>query len=284
MLQPSFHIDSENINEQDFKSCRLLIVIDNGSLSYVFLNTTNMQAVCIKYFHLRDVQNREQDEILREIIYEDELLSKDVNEVFLVYAFADSTLVPDAYFNESLDKEFTNLIYGNLEKGLVLNEKVPWWDIYNVYRIPTEIQRLFQFKFKTAKQLHYHGLLLKSHKKFSAAELPENIQIVFLDDRMIVSIYKKGQLQLMQSFDYANQMDVAYHLLNCCEQLGLNQNELSLQISGFIERRSAVYQELAKYFSNISFEEIGDGIQVTDKLEKYPLHYFSSLLKLAACV
>ena len=284
MQQPSFHIESDNINEQDFKSCRLLIVIDNSSLSYVFLNAQSMQAVCIKYFHLRDLNNRQQDEILREIIYEDELLSKVVSETFLVYAFADSTLVPDAYFNESLDKEFTNLMHGNLEKGLVLNEKVPWWDIYNVYRIPTEIQRLFQFKFKTAKHLHYYSLLLKSHKKFSAAELPENMQVVFLDDRMIVSVFKKGQLQLIQSFDYANQMDVAYHLLNCCQQLGLNQNQVGLQISGFVERRSSVYNEIAKYFSNISFEEIGNGIQVTDTLDKYPLHYFSSLLKLAACV
>jgi hypothetical protein len=88
----------------------------------------------------------------------------------------------------------------------------------------------------------------------------------------------------MQSFEFVNQTDVAYFLLNCCNQLGLHQNSLSLQVSGFIEKESAIYNELAKYFSDISFEEIGDGIVATDKLEQYPLHYFSTLLKLAACV
>jgi hypothetical protein len=284
MLQPLFHIESDNIETQDFQSCRLLIVVDDYSLSYVMLNITSNQPYCIKYFHFNQIQNREQNEILREIIYGDELLSKEVNEIFLVYGFPESTLVPEACFDENIEKEFTDLMHGNLEKGFVVNEKVPWWDIHNVYRLPSDIRKLLQYKFNSAKHIHYYSLLLKSQKKYSAAELPENILAIFLEERMIVSIYKKNQLQLMQSFEFVNQTDVAYFLLNCCNQLGLHQNSLSLQVSGFIEKESAIYNELAKYFSDISFEEIGDGIVATDKLEQYPLHYFSTLLKLAACV
>src|SRR5580698_5927771 len=84
MLQPLFHIESDNIATQDFQSCRLLIVVDDHSLSYVILNTTSHQPFCIKYFHFNQIRNREQNEILREIIYGDELLSKEVNEIFLV--------------------------------------------------------------------------------------------------------------------------------------------------------------------------------------------------------
>jgi len=284
MLQPTFHIEAENIQATDFKACRLLILIDDDSMSYVILNAATKQPVCIKYFYFSHAKNKERIETIREIIYVDELLSKEMSESFLVYGFPESSLVPDAYFDASLDKEIMNLMHGNLEKGIVMNEKVPWWDIYNVYRIPSDIQKLMQFKFSTAKQLHYYSLLLKSYKKFNTGESSENISVIFYQDRMIVSVYKKSQLQLMQSFEYVTQMDVVYHLLNCCNQLGLNQNYTSLQISGFVEKQSAIYHEMAKYFPNISFEETGDSIEVTNSLEQYPLHYFSSLLKLAACV
>src|SRR5580698_4655090 len=105
MLQPLFHIESDNIATQDFQSCRLLIVVDDHSLSYVILNTTSHQPFCIKYFHFNQIRNREQNEILREIIYGDELLSKEVNEIFLVYGFPESTLVPEVCFDENIDKE-----------------------------------------------------------------------------------------------------------------------------------------------------------------------------------
>jgi hypothetical protein len=283
MLQPTFHVEADNIATENVKVCRLLILLDDESMSYVIFNPETKQPACIKYFHFSQIKNKEKTEIIREIIYVDPMLSMEVAESFLVYGFPESTLVPDAYFDEGLNKEFTNLMYGNLEKGLVQNEKIPWWDIYNVYRIPTDIQKLLQFKFTSAKQFHYYSLLLKSHKKFSAG-LAESIFVIFYQEKVIVTVYKKNQLQLIQSFEYANQMDVAYHLLNCCNRFDLQQNQVSLQISGFIEKQSAIYHEIAQYFPNISFEETGDSFLVNDKLEEYPLHYFSSLLKLAACV
>ena len=284
MLQPSFHIEADNIEAENFKLCRLLIVINDDSLSYAVLNTEKISPVCIKYFHFSQIKNREHEEIIREIIYGDDVLVKEMNETFVVYSFSESTLVPESLFDESLGKEFAGLIYGNLEKGLVVTEKVPWWDMYNVYRIPLDVHKLMQYKFPSSKHLHYYSLLLKSYKKFSIQEVPESMQVIFFEEKMIVSVYKKSQLQLVQSFFYANQMDVAYHLLNCSRQLDLNQGELRLQISGFVEKKSLIYNEIGKYFLHLSFEEIGDSVQVTDKLEQYPLHYFSSLLKLAACV
>jgi hypothetical protein len=284
MLQPLFHIEAENIETTDLRLCRLLIVVDADSLSYVLLNIENMQPLCVKYFQFNQIRGRLQEEILREIIFGDEMLSRKVNETLVVYNLAESTLVPEVFFDKRSDKEFINLAYGNLDKGLVVSEKIPWWDIYNVYRLPIEVHQLLEYKFPDAKKWHYYSLLLKSYKKFSASDKTENIAIVFCEAKMILSVYKKGQLQLLQSFFYEGAKDVLYHLLNCCRQLNMSQQEVSLQISGFIEKQSLVYNELAKYFLNISFDETGDSITKTALLDEYPLHYFSTLLKMAACV
>lgn len=284
MLQPSFHIEADHIETEDFRLCRLVIVVDADSLSYVVMGIESSLPLCIKYFQFNQIKGRLQEEILREIIFGDELLTREINETYVVYNLPESTLVPDVFFDEKLNKEFANLIYGNLDKGVVVSEKVPWWDIYNVYRLPLDVQKLLQYKFPAAKQWHYYSLLLKSHKKFTVPVNTDTLRVVFCEEKMIVSVYKKGQLQLMQSFLYSNPEDVLYHLINCCRALNMNQQVVSLQLSGFIEKHSVIYTELVKCFFYVSFEEPEESMAKTDMLQPYPLHYFSSLLKMAACV
>lgn len=284
MMQPAYYLAAENIEIADFSQCRLFMFVDDVSLCYVVLNIAAGNLVCIKYFHFSEANHKERMEIMREILTVDELLAKQMGEAFLVYGFPESTLVPDNYFDESLNKEFTSVMYGSLEKATVLNEKVPWWDIYNVYRVPAGIQKIFYDKFRSAKPMHQYSLLLKSHKKFNATELRESIYVIFFEKKIIVSIYKKNQLQLMRQFEYAGEADVLYHLLNCCELLNMNREEVNMQVSGFIDEQSGLYNEVIKYFPNTFFEENGETIQLTAEFEKLPQHYFSALLKLASCV
>ncbi len=284
MLQPSFHIEVDNIHKEDFRLCHLLIVVDADSLSYVIMNTGDMQVLCLKYFHFKQIKGRLHEEIIREIIFGDELLIKGMNETYIVYNFPESTLVPEAFFDIGLAKEFTEIVYGNLNKGTIVTEKVPWWDIYNVYKLPLDANKLLQYKFPVAKQWHYYSLLLKSFKKFNVNENEETLQVVFYEENMIVSVHKKGHLQIVQRFLYSSPEDVLYHLLNCCRQLDMSTHFLSLRLSGFIEMQSLLYGELVKCFKNVSFEDPEEVFLKNDLLKAYPLHYFSSILKIAACV
>ena len=100
---------------------------------------------------------------------------------------------------------------------------------------------------------------------------------------MVVLVVRKEKVQLMQTFLYHDAKDVAYHLLNCCHRLGLNQEEVKLLVGGLIDSQSTLSTELHKYFLRIRFEEIDESIKVTDELKELPLHYFSSILKMAVC-
>jgi hypothetical protein len=63
----------------------------------------------------------------------------------------------------------------------------------------------------------------------------------------------------------------------------LDQEGVKLLVGGLIDRQSALSTELNKYFLKIHFEEIDESIKVTDELKELPLHYFSSILKMAVC-
>ena len=146
------------------------------------------------------------------------------------------------------------------------------------------VHNLLQKKFNNSKHWHAYSLLLKSYKMFTAKDDEDLLKAIFYADKIIVVVFKKGQLQLIQTFVYHDAKDALYYLLNCCKQFDINIPELQLEVSGLIDKHSSMFRELLKYFENISFEETGDTIKITDELNEYPLHYFSSLLKMAVCV
>ena len=51
-----------------------------------------------------------------------------------------------------------------------------------------------------------------------------------------------------------------------------------------IEKKSAIFKELYQYFLNIEFASANDDIRLSGDFYEYPVHFFSSLFKLALCV
>jgi hypothetical protein len=283
-MKPVFNIRNEHAAEEDLSQCRLLMEVSMNSFSYVLLNLRGMRPVVIKFFQWNQFKTEQLEAVLQEIIYDDEWLAINPNETFLVYNFPESSLVPERLFSLDNNKQLTDLIYGNLNKNLILSEKIPWWEFHNVYRIPTEMHRLLQQKFSAGRYWHFYSLQLKCHKMFTAREEPEYLKVIFYPDRIIALVFKSGKLFLIQSFSYLDSKDVAYHLLNCCHQLGLNPEETIVELSGLVERDSSLFEDLQKYFLHLNFEGVEDSIKMTDELKEYPHHYFSSLLKMALCV
>ncbi|HEX9510103.1 MAG TPA: DUF3822 family protein [Puia sp.] len=283
MLKPAFQIEVTDIKDTDLLQSRLLVEVTPNSFSYVLLNQRNMSPLVVKHFQLDHSKDRPLTEVLREILEEDEFLKRPVKETLLVYNFPESSLVPEPLFSMDTNKEMIDTIHGNLHKGLILTEKIPWWELFNVYRISQDLHHLLQNQFTAGKYWHYYSLLLKSYKMFDSVEDRDSLKVIFYSDKMVALVIKKGVVHLMQTFNYQDTKDVAYHLLNCCHQLGISQEEVRLLVGGLIDRQSALSIELHKYFLQITFEEIDESIKVTDELKELPLHYFSSILKMAVC-
>lgn len=284
MQKPVLHIQADNALE-NFQQTRLLMEVNSVSFGYTLLNLQNNSLIALKYFEFSNLKDRTLIEILREIIYGDELLEKKASETFVVYDMVESNLVPEKFFSDDTSKKITEIVYGNLNKGLVVGEKIPWWELYNVYRIPEDVHEFLTGKFSESKSWHKYSLLLKSHKMFNVREYLNFIKVIFYSDKIIVLIFKDHQLQLVQTFSFQTANDVVYFLLNCCQQFNMSSEEVVLQVSGLVDRQSAVYNELLKYFLHFLFDEIDDTIRIADNLkDQYPVHYYSSFLKMAVCV
>lgn len=284
-IRPDFDIHNDDPAAEDPGQCRLLIEVGSCSLIFVLLNVWGMRPVAIRVFQWPQVRTNEPETILRGILETDPILSRfPAKEVFLVYNFAESNLVPEKFFSADMTRPLTDLIYGNLSQDLVLDEKIPWFEFHDVYRVPAKIHFLMQEKFQHARYWHFYSLQLKCFKMFTAKEEPAFMKVFFYPDKMVVMVCKGGQVQLIQHFTYQDSKDVLYHLVNCCHQLNLNRQEMVLELCGMIEKKSALYEDLELYFLQIRFDGMEDSIKITDELMHYPTHFFSSLLKMTICV
>jgi hypothetical protein len=283
MQKPAFQIEVTNISDEELLQSRLLVEVSPNAFTYVLLNQRNMSPLVVKYFQLEPSKDHPLSDTLREIMESDAFLKRPVRETLLVYNFPESSLIPEPVFTMDTNREIIDTLHGNLQKGLILTEKIPWWELFNVYRISQEWHHLLQQNFSAGKYWHYYSLMLKSFKMFDSTEAVDSIKVIFYSDKMVALVVREGKVHLVQTFLYHDTKDVAYHLLNICQQFRLDQVSVRLLVGGLIDKQSSLSTELHKYFLRIDFEEIDESIKVTDELKELPLHYFSSILKMAVC-
>lgn len=283
MIKPAFQIEVTNIDPEDLLQSRLLVEVNPNSFSYVLLNQRNMSPLTVKYFEVDPGKDHPLTEVLQEILQQEELLHRPVKETLLVYNFPESSLVPEPLFSIDNNKEIIDTLHGNLQKGLVLSEKIPWWEFFNVYRISSDLHQLLQQQFSAGKYWHYYSLMLKSYKMFDSVDNQDCLKVIFYSDKMVVLAIRENKIHLMQTFQYQDAKDAIYNLLNVSHQMALDPEKIKLLVGGLIDRKSALSDELLKYFMHVIFEEIDESIKVTDELKELPLHYFSSILKMAVC-
>ena len=103
-------------------------------------------------------------------------------------------------------------------------------------------------------------------------------------DQFLVAVFNGEKIQLVQSYAYQTPDDVSYYLLAICNRFNINQDKVTLIVSGLLDEQSRLYQELLKYFLQVQWDRMPESVKMDAAFAAYPNHYFSPLLKMALCV
>jgi Protein of unknown function (DUF3822) len=265
----------------DWQHCRLTVEVSQHIFSYVVMNGVK-EAVCARVYEIDATDNHSLSLEMEEIIFEDKVLRENNKQAVVIYNFPECQLVPDNYFRINTGGELTNLVYGDLNNGVILSEKIEMFNNYSVFRVPSEVHHLIQRTFLNGKYWHYYSVWLHCMQNGSGSA-DDFISVLFYPSRILVACFKNGRPQLLQSFFYEVVEDVAYYLLNICHQLAYSPETTPLTLAGMIDESSALYSEIYKYFGQVSPDAFPVSSLATG-FQEYPPHFFSPLLKLAACV
>jgi hypothetical protein len=285
MIKPSFDIIPDNVLPAEWEQSLLVLEVSNRFLGCVWYSQQQQKILGLRHYHLEDLPEKTSFDLMEEILNEDIRLNLPVARVVMVYNYAECSLVPDSYFDATLNRPLLELMYGDAEKGLVLSEKIDLMPVYNVYRIQPEIHQLFQQKFLSSSYWHYYTLQLSFFdvEKDSPADMVR-MRVVFYADRFILGAFRDGELLIFQSFTYQTPDDVSYYLLTVLDAHDAKPEDVILKISGLIDEDSILYTELMKYFRHLVWDRLPDTIDPAGILNAFPKHYFSPLVRMALCV
>ena len=256
----------------------LVCEISNEGFSYAIKNTRQNTYVALALFHFdKSAKSIDYGQVLQNTIQKQLLLSGNFKKVFIMYSFGESVLIPVALYSSPENKNVLNLIHGDIENDVsILTDIIVDNGIYNTYRVPAPIFKVFKSKFPDAVNRHQYSVLLE---QLPAKE--DKLFIIFYPQKIVLKLDKNGRTELINSFYYNNAEDVSYILLNVCKQFEVEN--IPIEVSGLIEKDSALYKEIYKYFESVSFASLPAGSSYSEEITQHPSHYFSHIFAVDPC-
>lgn len=201
----------------------------------------------------------------------------DFSKIQIGYNFPQSTLVSAGDFQQDQSKEILRGFSGINDSSIIISDTLIEWQLVNTYAIPAYVHNWVIKKFPGASFKNQYTVNIKSGNiKYAGG----SFIIDFRPEEFSVIVLKEGRLILAQTYSYLVPDDVIYYLMKIVHQYSFSQKEVLIQLSGLIDRQSALFKELYQYFINIEFREGEWSLPVSD----YPTHFFTSLNDLAKCV
>lgn len=281
MNKPVFNLLLDNTSSGQWHNSTVVMEVNHQYLHYVVLDESK-SAVLIRYYQFPKKNMPEIIDSLDEICKEDDILKASIKPPVIIYNWPGNCLVPDNFYNADLNQDFLDIMHGDANRGKILSEEIHGYHICNVYGIPSRIYELVMHYFPDSRHWHHHSIWLKSQHQ--ANDSRHRVSIIFYLNELVAAVFVAGNIQVIQSMKYQAAEDVAYFLLHIYQHFNLNQTETVLQVAGMIDQHSAMYEELLKYFLFVETDILPVNFPEAGKFDPYPQHFFSPLLKLAACV
>jgi hypothetical protein len=192
------------------------------------------------------------------------------------FDYPQNLLLNTRYYNHEAAGELLKNTFGVNGASVIISEAITDWQLHNIYAVPKKVYDFLSSKLHSAKHKNQYSITI-----LSANAMVEggDILVDFRPDEFSVLVMNKGNFCMAQTFSYATPEDVIYYLLKIAQQFSLSQKEVLLQLSGLIDKDSALYKELYQYFVNISFRDAEWRMSPND----YPAHFFTSLNDVARC-
>jgi hypothetical protein len=254
----------------------LLMEVGETHCCFAIVDFANQMMVQLGYY---TVEQNDSENILNAVVEVHPELKQSFRQTLVSYYLPESILIPSKFYKHEETQAMWATVFESAQ-NTVVSESMNDWQIYNTYQVPATIREFLSRRYSTGNFWHTHSITLKNGiKKNEGGEL----MIDFKIDTFSVVAVKDNSLLLAQIYSYARAEDVLYWLLKIGRQFSISQNEVQVTLSGLIDKQSAVFKELYQYFLHIEFASIENDIQLSGDFEEYPVHFFSSLYKLASC-
>ena len=244
-------INKQSLNISENNSLSIQFSLDGFSFC-INDNETNKT----KYFfnHTFEETLKSPEKLLEKIqviFEEDRLLQKDFKSIQVIHQNYLSSLVPNAYFDASLLRNYLDvtvktlkndfIAFDDLEKIAAKNVYIPYININNYL-----FQSFGEFEYK-----HHQTVLIE--KIIQKKDMNKVMYVNVAKNNFDIIVTENQELLFVNSFSFNTKEDFMYYVLFTAEQLELDTEQFLLTFSGLISEADEIYKITYKYIRNIGF-------------------------------
>jgi hypothetical protein len=267
IVKTLFHIGSEKYQEDN---AVLLLEIGTDHINYSWYQEGSNALVELKYCSIDEFEIKS---ALQSIL--EETKRGGPARVFICSAFPGSFLTPLKY--ASTADTLLQLTF-DMPAQAFFRDNINDWQLVNSYSLAEDVYAIINESYPEARYLHEYTPALKNS---SVPGGEDRIFIHFTTQFFRILVKKGAHIELVQTYAYKTPLDVVYYLLKIVSEIGIDQSEVSIYLSGLIEEASALFTEIRNYFLHISFYT---NTSVALPENDLPRHFFASTSNLAVCV
>ena len=257
----------------------LSIQVNLNGLSFCILNRTSntIEFLNTIQFHHKlnpfDVLNRLKTELSANSVFSDEF-----DTVTVIHQNELSTLVPKTLYDENNKADYLKFNTKILKTDFIADEDIAVNDSVNLYipyiNINNYIFETFgEFIYKHSSTILIDTVLQKSSQNNNAVMyLHVNISMIE------VAVVENGQLQLFNVFEYYSKEDFIYYVLFVFEQLKLDVETITVNLSGNIDINDELYDLLYTYVRHVEFEKLNFSYNFSENIDTDKLHHHYLIL------
>ncbi|MEO7176477.1 MAG: DUF3822 family protein [Saprospiraceae bacterium] len=160
-------------------------------------------------------------------------------------------LMPSGQRFREMAMESANLLLPTFSNLQTNDEDIRETDLLNVYKIDQYAANWLSQRYPTARQSHLLSLLLPIFLKHLDGNREPQIYLHIQENRLLVFGFKYGSLRLAVSYPVSSPKDLLYFALLALKQMGTEQEETRLNLTGMIEEASLYWNTLGVYFPDM---------------------------------
>ncbi len=269
----------KSFNLRKLSSYKLSIEVGYYGYSYCIIDTNRNQVVALSHLNFENNPNKENlYNNVEQTFKDDAYLNKKYKNVDIIYNTSKFSIIPKEFFDKKQLKSFFKFSHVlNKNENLHYN-KLGNVEANNLFAMPLELTNYIENKFSVANFMHQGTPLIDyylNENKNSKSVLPTFI-LNLSQNKTNIIVIKYNKLLFYNIFDYRNDDDVFYYLLNTINKLGYEANKIELILVGDIEGSGNLHTRLQKYITEIKFAVCNK--QINYNITKIPEHFLANLI------
>ncbi|WP_178985034.1 DUF3822 family protein [Winogradskyella helgolandensis] len=251
----------------------LSIQINLNGLSFCILNRSQNIIEFIKTIPF-EVKSTPTDILnhLKAELSSNSVFSEDFNAVLVIHQNELATLVPEELYNAEHKADYLKFNSKILRNDFITEDDIAVNKSVNVYVPYVNINNYIFETFGEFVYKHASSVLINSHLQHVEVNEDPIVYININKSTVEVLVVEKNKLQLFNVFEYYSKEDFIYYILFVYEQLKLDVESTSIELSGNIEKDDDLFSILYTYIRHVNFIEKDYSFSFSTTIDRRYLH------------